>query len=63
MKKEDKKKKEVTREGRRKEKSQRKKQVNKKGRKGKVLPVRAMKAYSGSAGIAPLILNLSTRWR
>jgi hypothetical protein len=30
--------------------------------KGKVVPVHAMKAYRGSGGIAPFILNLSTRW-
>jgi hypothetical protein len=29
----------------------------------KIFSVHAMKAYSGSRGIAPLILNLSTRWR
>jgi hypothetical protein len=31
--------------------------------KGEVFPVHAMRAYRGSRGIAPLILNLSTRWR
>jgi hypothetical protein len=31
--------------------------------KGKVVPVHAMKAYGWSRGIAPLILNLGTRWR
>ena len=30
--------------------------------KGKVIPTYAMKAYRGSGGIAPLILNLGTRW-
>jgi hypothetical protein len=30
--------------------------------KGTVAPVRITKAYSGSRGIAPLILNLGTRW-
>ena len=29
----------------------------------KVEPVHAVKAYSGSRGIAPLILNLGPRWR
>jgi hypothetical protein len=31
--------------------------------KGEVFPVHAMKAYRGRRGIAPLLLNLSTRWR
>jgi hypothetical protein len=31
--------------------------------KGGVIPVQAMKAYSGRRGITPLILNLGTRWR
>jgi hypothetical protein len=31
--------------------------------KGKLLPVHTMKIYSGCRGIAPLILNLGTRWR
>ena len=39
------------------------KEVNKKGRGGKVLPVRSMKACRGSRGIAPLILKLGTRRR
>ena len=30
---------------------------------GRVAPVHAIKAYRGSRGIAPLILNLGTRWR
>jgi hypothetical protein len=30
---------------------------------GKVFPVHAMKAFMGSTGIAPLILNLDTVWR
>ena len=29
----------------------------------KVVPVHALKAYGGRRGIAPLILNLGTRWR
>jgi hypothetical protein len=33
------------------------------GRKSKVFPVRAIEAYRRSRGIAPLILNLNTRWR
>jgi len=32
-------------------------------KKGKVFPVHARKAYWGSRGITPLILNLRTRWR
>jgi hypothetical protein len=32
-------------------------------RKSKAVCVQAMKAYKGSGSIAPLILNLSTRWR
>jgi hypothetical protein len=31
--------------------------------KGKFVPVEAMKAYSGSRGTPPLILNLSASWR
>jgi hypothetical protein len=31
-------------------------------KKGKVVPVHAMKAYKGSRGIAPHILYLSTKW-
>jgi hypothetical protein len=31
--------------------------------KGKVFHVHVIKAYSESRGIAPLILNLRTRWR
>jgi hypothetical protein len=34
--------------------------MNTRGNK-KVLPLHAMKAYTGSTGIAPLILNLGTR--
>ena len=30
---------------------------------GKVSPVHVMKAYRGSRGMAPLILNLSTSWK
>jgi len=30
---------------------------------GKIVPVRAIKAYMGSSFIAPLILNLGARWR
>jgi hypothetical protein len=30
---------------------------------GKFFPLHAMKAYKGSRGIAPLIINLGTRWR
>ena len=30
---------------------------------GKVVPVHTMTTYRGSRGIAPLILNLGTRWR
>jgi len=30
--------------------------------KGKLVPVHALKAYSGSRGVAPLIFNLGTRW-
>jgi hypothetical protein len=30
---------------------------------GKVVLVHAIKAYRGSRGIAPLILNLCTRWK
>jgi len=29
----------------------------------KVVPLHNMKAYAGSNGIAPLILNHSSRWR
>jgi hypothetical protein len=32
-------------------------------RKGKDVPIHVIKIYSGSWGIAPLILNLGTRWR
>jgi hypothetical protein len=32
-------------------------------KKGKNFPVCAMKAYRENGGTAPLILNLSTRWR
>jgi len=31
-------------------------------KKGKAVPIHAIKAYRGSRGISPLILNLSTRW-
>jgi hypothetical protein len=31
-------------------------------KKGEVIPVHAMKAYSGSGGVAPPILNLDSRW-
>jgi hypothetical protein len=31
--------------------------------KGKIVPVHAMKAHRRARGIAPLILNLSTRWK
>jgi hypothetical protein len=31
--------------------------------KGKVFAVQIMNAYRGSTGIAPLILNLGTRWK
>jgi hypothetical protein len=31
------------------------------GTKGKVVPVHAMKAYRGSSGLGPLILNLGAR--
>jgi hypothetical protein len=31
--------------------------------KGKVVSVRAMKAHRGSRRVAPLILNLGTKWR
>jgi YbbR domain-containing protein len=31
--------------------------------KGTVVPVRIVKAYEGSGGIDPLILNFDTRWR
>jgi len=31
--------------------------------KGKAVPIHAMKAYRGSGGIAPLMLNISTRLR
>jgi hypothetical protein len=31
--------------------------------KGKVVPLHAMKAYRGNRGTAPLLLNLSSRWR
>jgi hypothetical protein len=31
--------------------------------KDKVVPVHAFREYRGSRGIAPLILNLSARWR
>jgi hypothetical protein len=30
--------------------------------KGKIVPVHTTKAYKGTRGIAPLILNLGTRW-
>jgi hypothetical protein len=33
------------------------------GEKGRVVPVNTMKAYSGSRGIASLILNHDTKWR
>jgi hypothetical protein len=39
------------------------KEVNNKGRRGKFFPVRAMKAYGGSRGIAPPIIHLGTRSR
>jgi len=32
-------------------------------KKGKAVPVHAMKAYGGRRCIAPLLLSLSTRWR
>ena len=32
-------------------------------KKGIVFPLRAMKAYMMSGGIAPLIFNLGSRWR
>jgi len=32
-------------------------------KKGKVCPVRAIKAGKGTTGIAPLIYNFYTRWR
>jgi hypothetical protein len=32
-------------------------------KKDKVVPVHAMKAYSESRGMAPLILKLESRWR
>jgi hypothetical protein len=32
-------------------------------RKGKSVPVRAVKAYKGSGGKAPLIFMLGTKWR
>jgi len=28
-----------------------------------LVPLHTMKAYKGNGGIAPIILNLSTRWR
>jgi hypothetical protein len=31
-------------------------------KEGKVVPVHTVKAYSGSRGIAPLILKIDTRW-
>jgi len=31
--------------------------------KGKVVSVHATKAYRGSRGVLPLILNLGTKWR
>jgi hypothetical protein len=31
--------------------------------KGNIIPVYAMMTYTGSKGIAPLILNLGARWR
>jgi hypothetical protein len=31
--------------------------------KGKAFPLHAIKAYRGIRGIAPLILNLGTRWK
>jgi len=34
-----------------------------KGKKGKFFPACAMKAYAGSRGTTPLILNLGTSWR
>lgn len=34
-----------------------------KGKGDIVLPLHAMKAYVVSEGMAPLILNLGTRWR
>jgi hypothetical protein len=34
-----------------------------KGENSKAVPVYAMKAYTGSSGIAPLILNVGTIWR
>jgi len=30
--------------------------------KGKVIPVYNIKVYRGSIGVAPLILNLGSRW-
>jgi hypothetical protein len=32
-------------------------------KKGKVVPVQAMKKYRRKGGIDPFFLNLSTRWR
>ena len=32
-------------------------------KKSKIVPVQTVKAYTGSGGIAPLILNVGTRWR
>jgi hypothetical protein len=34
-----------------------------KGIQGKVVPVYAMKAYKGSRGLTPLILDVTTRFR
>jgi hypothetical protein len=31
--------------------------------KDEVVPVHAMQAYGGRSGVAPLILNLGTRWK
>jgi hypothetical protein len=31
--------------------------------KGKVVPVQAVKAYKGSRGTSPFILNLGHRWK
>jgi hypothetical protein len=32
-------------------------------KKGKAVPLHAMKAYGGNRGVVPLILNLGSSWR
>jgi hypothetical protein len=45
------------------ERTQAKESSQTRGKKVEVIPVQAMMTYRGSRGIAPLILDLGTRWR